>query len=141
MGIHPKGPAVSATVEFRPSATDPAAEAAHRLMALAAASGTVEDQQRRARELVGMTIVILNVFDVLVTQRILRSHPASHEGNGLMAHIILSPWVWLPKAGIPLLVLFSTARSPLTRINYIAMFVVAGIYWSVVAWNLHILVL
>ena len=121
-------------------APDSAAGAADRLMDLAVAAGTVELRRRRERELVGMTIVLLNVFDVLVTQIILRTHPASHEGNGLLAQFIMSPWVWLPKAGIPLIVLFSTARSPLTRVSYVGMFVVAGIYWSVIAWNLHILI-
>ncbi|GAC1321533.1 MAG: hypothetical protein NVSMB12_21740 [Acidimicrobiales bacterium] len=97
--------------------------------------------QRRRVEVVGMTIVVLNVVDVLVTRLILRTHPASHEGNGLMARIILSRWVWLPKAGIPLTVLFSSARSRVTRVSWVGMFAVAGIYWSVIAWNVHILFL
>lgn len=94
---------------------------------------------RRQVELVAMTIVLLNVFDVLVTRLVLRSHPASHEGNGLIARFIMSRWVWLPKAGIPLVVLFTSAWTRVTRVSYIAIFAVAGIYWAVIIWNVHIL--
>jgi hypothetical protein len=93
----------------------------------------------RQRELAAITIVFLNVVDVLVTQHILRTHPASREGNSVLVGLIMSPWIWLPKAGIPLLVVFSTARSPLTRINYQGMVAVWAIYWAVILWNLHIL--
>ena len=94
---------------------------------------------RRQVELVAMTIVLLNVFDVLVTRLVLRTHPASHEGNGLLARFILSRWVWLPKAGIPLVVLVTSAWTRVTRVSYVAIFTVAGIYWAVVIWNVHIL--
>ena len=95
--------------------------------------------RRRQREVAAMTIVVLNVLDVLLTQYILRTHPASREGNGLVAQVIMSPWIWLPKVGIPFAVLLSTARAPLTRVNYWGMGVVWAVYWGVVAWNVHIL--
>jgi hypothetical protein len=92
----------------------------------------------RQRELAAITIVFLNVVDVLLTQYILRTHPASHEGNSIIQTIVMSPWIWLPKVGIPLFVVFSTARRPLTRVNYHGMVAVWGIYWAVILWNLHI---
>ena len=128
-----------AVTDSRPTAAEAAGIAADRLMSIAVAADILEAGQRRTRELVGMTIVLLNVFDVLITRLVLRTHPASHEGNGIMAQLIMSRWVWLPKAGIPLLVLFSTARSPMTKVSYFGVFAVAAVYWSVVVWNLHIL--
>jgi len=129
----------AAVADSRPTTTEAAAIAADRLMSIAVAADTLEADQRRTRELVGMTIVVLNVFDVLITRLVLRTHPASHEGNGFVAQLIMSKWVWLPKAGIPLLVLFSTARSPMTKASYLGVFAVAAVYWSVVVWNVHIL--
>jgi hypothetical protein len=99
----------------------------------------LQARRLRQRELAAITIVFLNIVDVLVTQYILRTHPASREGNSILVGVIMSPWIWLPKVGIPLLVVFSTARSPLTRFNYRGMVAVWAIYWAVILWNLHIL--
>ena len=106
---------------------------------LDAAAASDDDVRRRQLELMAMTIVILNVLDVVITRVVLRTHPASHEGNGMIAHLIFSPWVLVPKVGLPLLVLGASARRPVTRIRFVGMAIVATIYWAVIAWNLHIL--
>ncbi|GAC1586524.1 MAG: hypothetical protein NVS3B21_00670 [Acidimicrobiales bacterium] len=99
----------------------------------------LEVHRRRQLELMAMTVVILNVLDVLITRVVLRTHPASHEGNGLVARLIFSPWILAPKVGLPLLVLVSSAHRRITRPRFIGMAIVACIYWAVIAWNLHIL--
>ncbi|HEY2427340.1 MAG TPA: DUF5658 family protein [Acidimicrobiales bacterium] len=96
--------------------------------------------RRRRVELLAMTILMLNIVDLLVTQYLLRTHTGVHEGNAILAAIILSPWAWLPKVGLPLFVLFSTVRRPITRVGYAGLHVVWLIYWGVVAWNFHFLV-
>jgi hypothetical protein len=97
--------------------------------------------RRRQRDILAITIVLLNVADLLVTQYILRTHPASREGNGLVAAFIMSPWAWVPKVGLPIGVLASASRKKVTVMNYYGLFAVWGIYWGVIAWNLHIIVL
>ncbi len=92
------------------------------------------------RKVLAVTLVLLNICDVLVTRYILAHHAVSHEGNGLLARFILSRWVWLPKVGIPLYIVFNSARGKVTRLNYGAIFVVSGVYWAVILWNLHVLV-
>ncbi|GAC1314765.1 MAG: hypothetical protein NVSMB16_11540 [Acidimicrobiales bacterium] len=120
------------TVDVPPSILGPST--------LDAATASDDEVRRRQLELMAMTIVILNVLDVLITRVVLRTHPASHEGNGLIARLIFSPWVLVPKVGLPLLVLMSSAHRRITRPRYVGMAIVAAIYWAVIAWNLHILV-
>ena len=95
--------------------------------------------RRRRVEVLAMTILLLNVFDLLITQYLLRTHAGVHEGNGLLTRIVLTPWAWLPKVGLPLFVLFSSVRRPVTRVGYAGLHVVWVIYWAVVLWNVHFL--
>jgi len=96
--------------------------------------------RRRRVELLAMTILMLNVLDLLLTQYLLRSSVGVHEGNGLLTQIVLTPWAWVPKVGLPLFVLFSSVRRPITQTGYVGLHVVWVIYWAVVAWNFHFLV-
>ena len=96
--------------------------------------------RRRRVEVLAMTILMLNVLDLLLTQYLLRSHAGVHEGNGLLTQIVLTPWAWVPKVGLPLFVLFSSVRRPITQASYVGLHVVWVIYWAVVAWNVHFLV-
>jgi hypothetical protein len=96
-------------------------------------------QRQRRVEVMAMTILLLNVLDLLVTQYLLRTHAASHEGNALLSRIVLSPWAWVPKIGLPAFVLATITRRPVSRMSYVGLRAVYAIYWAVVWWNIHIL--
>ena len=97
-------------------------------------------QLRKVHGTLLLTVLVLNVCDLLLTQLIIGSG-WGHEGNGLMASFIMSPWAWVVKVGIPLGVLLaSTLRSrrmPTRRFQVIAAGVVTLIYVAVVSWNAH----
>lgn len=92
----------------------------------------------RKRDFAALTILVLNVCDVLITQHLLRARVA-HEGNALLAGVIMSPWVWLPKVGIPLAVLAAGHKSPPTRRSLYGLLLVEAVYWLVICWNVHVL--
>jgi hypothetical protein len=96
------------------------------------------ERHQRVR-VMAMTILVLNALDLFVTQYLLRTHTASHEGNALLSGIVLSPWAWVPKLGVPAFVLASVTRRPVSRASYVGLHVVYGIYWAVVWWNIHFL--
>ena len=130
MGAPPTRRAAVTTVDVPPSI----------LGSSAVETATTDDGARRRQlEIMAMTILLLNVLDVLITRVVLRTHPSSHEGNGIIARLIFSPWILLPKVGLPLLVLVGSAHHRVTRPRYVGMAIVATIYWAVIAWNLHIL--
>jgi hypothetical protein len=104
--------------------------------------GQVVDQARERQQRVrvmAMTILVLNVLDLFVTQYLLRTHSAAHEGNALLSGIVLSSWAWVPKLAVPFFVLASVTRRPVSRASYVGLHVVYGIYWAVVWWNIHFL--
>jgi hypothetical protein len=106
--------------------------------------GAAEERDRRiARRLrqmqiAAITVLLLNVLDVMLTQYILRTHPGAHEGNMLLAGIVMTGWIWLPKLGLPLVVGAAAFHRPVaTRAQEFGIYAVWGVYWAIVIWNIR----
>ena len=95
------------------------------------------DRLRRL-QVAALTVVLLNVADVQLTQAVLRSHPGAREGNLLVAGMVMTGWIWLPKVGLPLLVGAAAWRRPtLSPVRELGVYAVWAIYWAIVIWNIH----
>ena len=117
------------------ASTDSPTTTALGLMDRATRRAWLADRRHRL-ELMAMTVALLNVVDVLLTQLLLRSHPGAIEGNPLLAPVIMSNWVWVPKLALPAVAILA-ARRRVTRIRELALFAVFLAYWAIVAWNIR----
>lgn len=86
----------------------------------------------------GAILVILNVWDVIVT-RMLLSRGLAEEANPLMVNLVETWWGIAIKVIVPTIAVFYALRIEAHRKAMIGLLVVVWFYATVVAWNTGLL--
>jgi hypothetical protein len=96
-----------------------------------------EHDLARLRKVAIVGLVVLNLFDILLTQRLLAQ--GGIEANPVMAPFVHGTTGIAVKVGLPVLLGFRHLRAPLRRPLVLGLCWVCVIYLGVVLWNSHLL--
>jgi hypothetical protein len=91
----------------------------------------------RLRKVAVVGLIVLNLFDILLTQRLL-AH-GGMEANPVMAPFVHGATGLVVKTALPILLAYRHLRAPLKRPLVLGLCWVCVIYMGVVLWNSHLL--
>lgn len=89
------------------------------------------------RRLAVVALVVLNLFDILLTRQLLDLGAA--EANPIMAPFVHGTWGLVVKTALPILFGIRHLRAPLRRPLVLGLCWICVLYMGVVMWNAHLL--
>jgi hypothetical protein len=95
------------------------------------------DDLASLRRLAVVGLVLLNVFDIFLTRRLLAL--GATEANPIMAPFVTGGWGVLIKTALPVAFGIRHLRAPLRRPLVLGLCWVCVLYMGVVLWNAHLL--
>ncbi|HJR25660.1 MAG TPA: DUF5658 family protein [Acidimicrobiales bacterium] len=96
-----------------------------------------EDDLASLRRLAVVALVLLNVFDIFLTRRLLAL--GATEANPLMAPFVHGEWGVILKTALPVAFGIRHLTAPLRRPLVLGLCWVCVLYMGVVLWNAHLL--
>jgi hypothetical protein len=96
-----------------------------------------EDDLASLRRLAVVALVLLNLFDIFLTRRLLAI--GASEANPIMAPFVEGGWGIVLKTALPVAFGLRHLRAPLRRPMVLGLCWVCVLYMGVVLWNAHLL--
>ena len=96
-----------------------------------------DDDLASLRRLAVVGLVLLNVFDIFLTRRLLAL--GATEANPIMAPFVAGGWGVVIKTALPVAFGIRHLRAPLRRPLVLGLCWVCVLYMAVVLWNAHLL--